>query len=73
MSTTLHLKCALEVIILPNKKVIALFHQFFLQFLLFAEIGQKGYNSRTLIPPVPRISQILTTFNLFSGRASMCL
>ena len=69
----LHLTCSFEVIILPNEKVIALLDHFFLQFLHMAKIGQKVHNTRPLIPPVPCISQILTTFNLYSGRVMMGL
>ena len=47
---TLHLTCAFEIIMLPDKNVKVLFHHFFLQF-----------HFTTLIPPVPCISQILTT------------
>ena len=32
------------------------------------EIGQKAHNTTTLTPPVPCILQILTLFNLYSGR-----
>ena len=54
---------------------MSVFHHFFLQFLHIAEVGQKVHNTRTLIPPVPCISQILTTFNyLFVfGRTTMGL
>ena len=65
---TLHLTCAFEVIKLPNKRVIALFHHVFSQFLHIVEIGQKARNTTTSRPPVPCILQILTTFNLYSGR-----
>ena len=54
--------CAFEVIKLPNERVIALFHHFFLQFVPIAEIGQKAHNTTTSGPPVPCISQILTAF-----------
>ena len=64
---TLHLTCAFKVITLPNERVMALFH-FFLQFLHIAEIDQKAHNTTTSRPPVPCILQILTTFNLCSGR-----
>ena len=64
----LHLTCASEVITFPNERVIALFHHFFLQFQLFIEINQKVHNTTTSRPPVPCILQILTTFNLCSGR-----
>ena len=72
-SLTLHLACVFEVIILPNKIVIALFHHFFLHFLYIAEISLKARNTRNLITPVSYISEILTTFNLYSGRARMGL
>ena len=65
---TLHLTCAFQVIRLPNERVIALFHHFFLQFLHIVKIDQKAHNTTTSIPPVPCILQILTTFNLYSGR-----
>ena len=64
----LHLTCAFEVITLPNERVLALFHHFFLQFLHIVEIDQKAHNTTTSRPPVPCILQILTTFNLYSGR-----
>ena len=64
----LHLTCAFEVITFPNKRVIALFHHFFLQFRHIVEIDQKVHDTTTSRPPVPCILQILTTFNLYSGR-----
>ena len=64
----LHLTCAFEVITLPNERVIALFHHFFLQFRHIVEIDQKVHNTTTSRPPVPCILPILTTFNLYSGR-----
>ena len=64
----LHLTCAFEVITLPNERVIALSHHFFSQFLHIVEIGQKAHNATTSRPPVQCILQILTTFNLYSGR-----
>ena len=64
----LHLTCAFEVITLPNERVIALFHHFFLQFRHIVEIDQEAHNPTTSRPPVPCILQILTTFNLYSGR-----
>ena len=64
----LHLTCAFEVIKLPKERVIALFHHFLLQFLHVVEISQKAYNTTTSRPSVPCILQILTTFNLYSGR-----
>ena len=62
---------AFEAIIMPNKEVIALF----LQFLHIAKIRQKAYNATTsrLLVPYPCISQILTTFNLYSTGAGMSL
>ena len=59
---------AFEVIKLPNERVIGLFHHFFLQFLHMVEIGQKAHNTTISRTPVPCILQILTTFNLYSGR-----
>ena len=53
---------------LPNERVVALFHHFFLQFLHIVEIDQKAHNSTTSRPTVPCILQILATFNLYSGR-----
>ena len=50
------------------KELIALFHHFFLQFLHIVEIDQKVHNATISRPPVPCILQILTTFNLYSGR-----
>ena len=44
---TLHLTCAFKVITLPNERVTALFHHFFLQFLHIVEIGEKGHNTTT--------------------------
>ena len=70
---TLHLTWAFQVIKLPNERVKALFHHFFSQFLRIAEIGKKAHDTTTLRPPVPCISQILTTFNLYSGRPRMGL
>ena len=64
----LHLTCAFEVITLSNERVIALFHHFFLQFRHIVEIDQKVDNTTTSRPPVTCILQILTTFNLYSGR-----
>ena len=70
---TLHLTCAFEVITLPNERVIALFHHFFLQFLHIIEIRQKARNTSTSRLSVPCILQILSTFNLYSGRPRMGL
>ena len=64
----LHQTCAFEVITLPNERVIALFHHFFLLFRHVVEIDQKAHNTTTSRPPVPCILQILTTFNLHSDR-----
>ena len=61
----IHLTCALEVITLSNERVIALF---FLQLQHIVEIDQKAHNTTTSGPPVLCILQILTTFNLYSGR-----
>ena len=65
---TLYLTRAFEVIKLLNERVIALFNHLFLQFLHIIEIGQKAHNTTTSRPSVPCILQILTTFNLYSGR-----
>ena len=67
---TLHLTSAFQVIIscLIRKKLQIIF---FLQFLHIAEISQRANSSRTFIPPVPCISQILTTFNLYSGKPNI--
>ena len=46
--TTLHLTCSFQDIKLPNKRVIALFHHFFLQFFHIAEIGQTPQVQDTL-------------------------
>ena len=70
---TLHLACAFEVIKLSNERVIALFHQFFLQFLHIVEVGQKAHDTTTSRPPVSCILQILTTFNLYTGRSRVGL
>ena len=58
---------------MPNERVIALFHHFSLQFLDIVEIDQKAHNTTTSRPPVPCILQILTTFNLYSGRTGVSL
>ena len=63
-----HLTCAFRVIALPYERVIELFRHFLLQILHIAEIDQKGDNTTTSRPTAPGISQILTTFNLYSGR-----
>ena len=70
---TLHLTRAFEAITLPNERVIALFHHFFLQFLHIVDIDQKAHNTTISRPPVPCILQILTTFNLYSGRSRVGL
>ena len=64
----LHLTCAFKVITLPNERVIELFHHFFSQVRHIVEIDQKAHNITTSRPPVPCILQMLTTFNLYSGR-----
>ena len=64
----LHLTCTFEVITLPNERVIALFHHFFLQFRHIIEIDHKARNATTSRPPVLCILQILTTLNSYSGR-----
>ena len=64
----LHLTCVSDVITMPNERVKALFHHFFLQFQHIVEIDQKAHITTTSRPPVPSILQILTTFNLYSGR-----
>ena len=69
----LHLTCAFEVITLSNERVIALFHHFFLQFRHIVEIDQKAHNTTTSRALVPCILQILTTFNLYSGRPGVGL
>ena len=69
----IHLTCAFEVITLPNERVIALFHHFFLQFRHIVEIDLKAYNTTTSRPPAPCILQILATFNLYSGKPSVGL
>ena len=58
---------------MPNERVIVLFHLFFLQFLHIVEIDQNAHNATTSRPLVPSILQILTTFNLYSGRPRMGL
>ena len=74
VSMTLHITtCVFKVITLPNERVIALFHHFFLQFLHIVEIDQKAHNTTTSRPAVPCILQILTTFNLYSGRSRVGL
>ena len=69
----LHLTCAFEVITLPNERVIALFIIFSYNFRHIVEINQKVHNTTTSRPPVPCILQILTTFNLYSGRPRLGL
>ena len=70
VSMNLHITCVFEVVMLPNKTVIVLFHHFFSQFVHIAEIV---HNTTTSRPPAACISQILTTFNPYSGRAGMGL
>ena len=70
---TLHLTCAFLVIRLPNERVIALFHHFFFNFYISLKSVKKAHNITNSRPPVPCILQILTTFNLYSGRPGMGL
>ena len=65
MSMILGITGAFEVMMLPDKKVRALF----LTIFTITEISLKVHNTRTLIPLVQCMSQILTTFNLYSCRA----
>ena len=58
---------------MPNERVIALFRHFFLEFVHIIEISKKTHNTTTSRPPVLSILQILTTFNLYSGRPRMGL
>ena len=67
----LHLTSNFEVIILSDKRAMALFHHFFLQFVHIIEICQKAYYTTTSRPPAPRNSQILKTFKLYSVKARM--
>ena len=69
MSMILGITGAFEVIMLANKKVIALF----LTISTIAEISQKVHNTRTLIPPFQCMLKILTTSSLHSGRAMVGL
>ena len=69
----LHLIYAFEVITLPNQRVLALFHNIFLQFRHIVEIDEKVHNTTTSRLPVPCILQILATFNLYSGRSRVSL
>ena len=59
VSITLHITCAFQVIKLPNERVIALFITFSYNFY----ISLNRSNTTTSRPPVPCISQILTTLN----------
>ena len=68
----LHLTCAFGVITFSNETVIALFHHFFLQ-IQHIEIDQTAHKTTASRPPVPCILQILTTFNLYSGRPGVGL
>ena len=65
----LRITCAFEAIMLPDKEVRSLF----LTISTITEISQKVHFTRTLIPPVQCMSQILTTFNMYSGRAMVGL
>ena len=69
----LNLTCAFEVVTLSNERVLAFFHHFLLQFRHIVEIDQKAHNTTTSRPPIPCILQILTTFNLYSGRPKVGL
>ena len=69
MSMILGITGVFEVMMLPNKNVRALF----LTISTIAEISLKVHNTRTLIPPVQCMSQILTIFNLYSGRVMVGL
>ena len=55
---SLHITCAFEVVTLPNERVTALFHHFFLQFRTIIEIDEKAHNTTTSRPPVACILQI---------------
>ena len=57
----------------PKERVIAVFQNFFLQFLHIVETDQKSHNTTTSRPPVPCILQILIFFNLYSGRPKLSL
>ena len=59
---TLHLMCAFEVVTLPNKRAITLFHYFFLQIARIVEIHQKANNTTTSRTLVSCSSQKLATF-----------
>ena len=63
----LHLTCAFEVITLQNERVIALFHHFFFNFDISLKSIKKSITPE-LQDPVQCILQILTIFNLYSGR-----
>ena len=69
MSMILGITCAFEAIMLSNNKVRALF----LTISTIAEITLKVHFTRNLIPPIPCMSQILTTFSMYSGRAMVGL
>ena len=65
----LGITCAFEAIMLPDKKVRSLL----LTISTITEIRQKVHFTRTLITPVQCMSHILTTFNMYSGRAMVGL
>ena len=57
---------------MSNKRVGALFYHLFLQFVDITEFGQKLYYTTTS-RLVLGISQLLTEFNLYAGRAGVGL
>ena len=70
----LYLTCAFEVITLLSERVKALFfNHFLIQIRHIVEIDQKVHNTTTSRPPVLCILQILTIFNLYSGRPRVSL
>ena len=69
----LHLTCAFEGITLPNERVIELFHHFSYNFDISLKSIKKRITPQLQDPPVPCILQILTTFNLYSGRPGVDL
>ena len=70
---TLHLICAFQAIIVPDKRAAVFFHYFFLQIPQIAEIRRKANKTTTPRPPVRYISQTLTSFELYSCEARMGL
>ena len=65
--------CVFEVIILPNKKVVTLFFLLCLAISTYCWNCPKMHDAGTLTHPVPSMSQILTTFNLYPGGARIGL